>query len=72
MAGFVLSGAVKTMSLDVVDRGGLVGQNFLLCDREQELLLPPSLREWLLRTAPPDQSEAAAPGPIRASGQPHG
>jgi hypothetical protein len=21
--------------------------NFLLCDREQELLLPPSLREWL-------------------------
>jgi transposase len=24
-----------------------VGQNFLVCDREQELLLPPSLREWL-------------------------
>jgi transposase len=24
-----------------------VGQNFLSCDREQELLLPPSLREWL-------------------------
>jgi len=22
-------------------------QNFLMCDREQELLLPPSLREWL-------------------------
>jgi transposase len=22
-------------------------QNFLVCDREQELLLPPSLREWL-------------------------
>ena len=22
-------------------------QNFLTCDREQELLLPPSLREWL-------------------------
>src|SRR4051812_45494597 len=22
-------------------------QNFLACDREQELLLPPSLREWL-------------------------
>ena len=21
--------------------------NFLLCDRDQELLLPPSLREWL-------------------------
>ncbi len=27
-----------------------MGQNFLSCDREQELLLPPSLREWL----PPD------------------
>jgi hypothetical protein len=24
-----------------------MGQNFLACDREQELLLPPSLREWL-------------------------
>jgi len=24
-----------------------VGQNFLPCDRDQELLLPPSLREWL-------------------------
>jgi transposase len=24
-----------------------VAANFLLCDREQELLLPPSLREWL-------------------------
>ena len=24
-----------------------VGQNFLSCDREQELLLPLSLREWL-------------------------
>jgi transposase len=24
-----------------------VAQNFLLCDRDQELLLPPSLREWL-------------------------
>jgi hypothetical protein len=24
-------------------------QNFLACDREQELLLPPSLREWLPR-----------------------
>jgi transposase len=24
-----------------------VSQNFLVCDREQELLLPPSLREWL-------------------------
>ena len=32
-------------------RGGyetlLMAQNFLACDREQELLLPPSLREWL-------------------------
>jgi transposase len=25
----------------------VVGQNFIGCDREQELLLPPSLREWL-------------------------
>jgi transposase len=25
----------------------VVAQNFLSCDREQELLLPPSLREWL-------------------------
>jgi transposase len=25
----------------------VVAQNFLVCDREQELLLPPSLREWL-------------------------
>ena len=24
-----------------------MGQNFLTCNREQELLLPPSLREWL-------------------------
>jgi hypothetical protein len=24
-----------------------VSQNFLPCDRDQELLLPPSLREWL-------------------------
>ena len=24
-----------------------MGQNFLSCDREQELLLPPSLRDWL-------------------------
>jgi hypothetical protein len=22
-------------------------QNFLACDRDQELLMPPSLREWL-------------------------
>ena len=27
--------------------GGQVAQNFLSCDRDQELLLPPSLREWL-------------------------
>src|SRR3954447_10440436 len=24
-----------------------MAQNFLACEREQELLLPPSLREWL-------------------------
>ena len=24
-----------------------MAQNFLVCDREQDLLLPPSLREWL-------------------------
>ena len=24
-----------------------MGQNFIACDREQELLLPPSLRDWL-------------------------
>lgn len=23
-----------------------MGQNFIACDRDQELLLPPSLREW--------------------------
>jgi transposase len=34
-----LSGAIKTI-------WGMP-QNFLRCDREQELLLPPSLREWL-------------------------
>jgi transposase len=34
--------------LSVLSTGGdSVAQNFLLCDREQELLLPPSLREWL-------------------------
>src|SRR6266498_131489 len=27
--------------------GASVAQNFVPCDREQELLLPPSLREWL-------------------------
>jgi hypothetical protein len=30
-----------------VERRWLVGQDFLACDRDQELLLPPSLREWL-------------------------
>jgi hypothetical protein len=25
-----------------------MGSNFLECDRDQVLLLPPSLREWLL------------------------
>jgi hypothetical protein len=25
----------------------VVPQNFVSCDREQELLLPPSLRDWL-------------------------
>jgi hypothetical protein len=24
-----------------------MAQNFLACDRDQELLLPPNLREWL-------------------------
>jgi hypothetical protein len=24
-----------------------MGQRFVACDREQELLLPPSLRDWL-------------------------
>jgi transposase len=28
------------------DRAGMA-QNFLACDRDQGLLLPPSLREWL-------------------------
>lgn len=35
----VASGSVRTISA--------MGQNFIGCDREQELLLPPSLREWL-------------------------
>jgi hypothetical protein len=34
-----LSGAIQTMP-------GMP-QNFLACDRQQELLLPPRLREWL-------------------------
>jgi hypothetical protein len=25
----------------------VMAQNFIACDREEELLLPPSLREWL-------------------------
>jgi hypothetical protein len=24
-----------------------MAQNFIACDRDQELLLPPSLRDWL-------------------------
>ena len=43
----MLSGALKTMCRRLSIGGGLVGRNFLSCDREQELLLPPSLREWL-------------------------
>jgi hypothetical protein len=43
--------AVRGADDDVVTssiRGGHpVSQNFLSCDRDQELLLPPSLREWL-------------------------
>ena len=35
----MLSGGFKTTS-------GMA-QNFIACDREQELLLPPSLRDWL-------------------------
>ena len=36
------------MSVDVLDSEVVWWrQNFLACDREQELLLPPSLREWL-------------------------
>jgi hypothetical protein len=35
----VSSGAVKTIFA--------MAQNYLGCDREQVLLLPPSLREWL-------------------------
>ena len=35
----VLSGAFKTILR--------MAQNFVACDREQELLLPPSLRDWL-------------------------
>jgi transposase len=44
----VPSGAVSTICADGGVGGGVqVAQNFLPCDREQELLLPPSLREWL-------------------------
>jgi transposase len=31
----------------LVGRIGGMGQNFIACDREQSLLLPPDLREWL-------------------------
>jgi hypothetical protein len=38
-AGFLASGvALRLLGM---------AQNFLSCDREQELLLPPSLRDWL-------------------------
>jgi hypothetical protein len=37
--GAVASGSVRTVP-------GM-GQRFFACDRGQELLLPPSLREWL-------------------------
>ena len=48
-----------------------MAQNFIACDREQELLLPPSLREWL----PEDHLEALAAhhGPharLSAAGRP--
>jgi hypothetical protein len=36
------TGAVRL----VLDDSGMP-QNFIACDREQDLLLPPSLREWL-------------------------
>jgi hypothetical protein len=39
-----LSGGVWTISA--------MGQDFIACDREQELLLPPSLREWLAEDHP--------------------
>ena len=39
---------MSTICADGGVGGGVqVAQNFLPCDREQELLLPPSLREWL-------------------------
>ena len=34
-----LSGAVKTILV--------MPQNFIACDRDQALLMPPSLRDWL-------------------------
>jgi hypothetical protein len=37
--GVGLFAGVRTISV--------MAQNFIECDREQELLLPPSLREWL-------------------------
>ena len=57
-----------------------MAQNFLACDREQELLLPPSLREWLpdghlawfvidavaeIPADSPGDSRAPAEGPLR-------
>jgi hypothetical protein len=51
---FLLRSMVAVAPRAGVVRGGLddpvMAQNFLACDREQELLLPPSLRDWLPRT----------------------
>src|SRR5262245_17589806 len=38
---------VRGLRSPVSWRGWVVGFNFVACDRGQELLLPPSLREWL-------------------------
>src|SRR5215212_5463027 len=40
-----------------------MAQNFIACDREQELLLPPSLREWL-----PEEHLAGFVGSYRDDG----
>jgi hypothetical protein len=42
-----------------------MAQNFLPCDRDQELLLPPSLREWL----PEECGRAAARRSLRRETQ---
>ncbi len=46
-AGFAVRRTYDDVGVSSIPGGGQVGQNFLSCDREQELLLPPSLREWL-------------------------